>query len=64
MSRIGKLPINIPNGVSVSITGQEVMQQNGISNRAQLDLSNLSEGVYFVVVRTQKGVVSSKVLKF
>ena len=25
MSRIGKLPINIPNGVSVSITGQEVI---------------------------------------
>jgi hypothetical protein len=38
-----------------SATGQEVLQSNMADNTAQLNITNLSNGIYFVSITNQNG---------
>jgi len=54
-------PINITiKGVSVqSIEGKEIL---ALENRNEINVSSLSEGIYFLKLETDKGILTRKVV--
>lgn len=44
-----------------NMVGSKVQEFNGLMNRQSIDVSNLSEGMYVVTVRTEKGNSSRKI---
>ncbi len=45
-----------------NILGSEIMTVNSINNIKTIDMSNLSEGTYFVKISNERGVVTEKVV--
>ena len=47
----------------VDITGKTVLEKTNVSHSETIDISNLANGLYLVVVQTDKENISSKILK-
>jgi hypothetical protein len=47
----------------INHSGQTVVSQPNVGNTASLNISNLTYGVYFVKITTEKGIVMKKVIK-
>ena len=63
------LKIQLPNLVDsasiilYSVKGQKIKEVVGISKNAAIDLSNLSKGIYFISIETEKLSKSYKIIK-
>jgi hypothetical protein len=47
----------------INFMGQVIMTENNIDNQIDVNISNLSSGVYFVRLRGDKGIISGKFIK-
>ena len=47
----------------IDMSGKEVIQFNGVSNKSSLDISNLNTGFYFLKVRVEDKILQTKVYK-
>jgi len=54
---------NIKNIVVYNIIGKQVLAKNVDNKKAEIDMSNLSEGVYFMKVYSEKGSIVIKIIK-
>ncbi|MCD4768717.1 MAG: T9SS type A sorting domain-containing protein [Bacteroidales bacterium] len=46
----------------IDITGKLVKQIRETSNKIQIDLSSLHKGIYFIKIKTEKGIVTEKII--
>ncbi len=46
----------------IDITGKVVKQIQETSNKIQIDLSNIHKGIYFIKIKTEKGIVTEKII--
>lgn len=49
--------------VIINLTGEEVLRTKATSTRERIDITGLTEGVYFVQVNTHKGISTSRFIK-
>jgi hypothetical protein len=47
----------------VDITSKTILEKTNVSQSETIDISNLANGLYLVVVKTDKEIISSKILK-
>lgn len=57
VSKSGNLQINICN-----VLGECIHEQNSISSNFQIDLSSQPNGIYFINIKTEQGIVSKKII--
>ncbi|PWG06592.1 endoglucanase [Polaribacter aquimarinus] len=55
--------LDIQEVVIYDVTGKEVFQTNKILKQNKVDFTSYKRGIYFVKVKTQKGVTTKKILK-
>ena len=53
----GVIPIQI-----TDVTGKEIMSFNMSSQKMQMDISGLTNGIYFANLKTDKGIIAKKII--
>ncbi len=47
----------------INFMGQLIMSENIVDSQMEIDIANLSSGVYFVRLRGNKGIIATKFIK-
>lgn len=61
--KISSKSLDIKEVLLYSVTGKQIYQTKLSSKQYQIDMSNNANGVYFIKMKTSKGVVVNKILK-